>query len=204
MTPPKATVSASMRRLCVAAWFMAGLGSALGQTSLVANSPFAPAGTAGSAGADSMEAYELAGSSIQGSDIEVCVYNRQAKRSEWIAVGGVSGGIHVISYDPEHDRAVVTIAGARKELGLRKHSVAQSSVAISAPVSRPVQQTNEVVASPSPIVAPSSEVPTAAAHDQNEARMLVSDLLEIGVQQRKAYQDAKQKSASDATAQPAN
>ena len=32
--------------------------------------------------------------------------------------------------------------------------------------------------------------------EQREARMLVSDLLEIGVQQRKAYQDAKQKAAA--------
>jgi hypothetical protein len=34
--------------------------------------------------------------------------------------------------------------------------------------------------------------------------MLVSDLLEIGVQQRKAYQEAKQKAAAETPAQPAN
>jgi hypothetical protein len=34
--------------------------------------------------------------------------------------------------------------------------------------------------------------------------MLVSDLLEIGVQQRKAYQDAKQKAASEPPVQPTN
>jgi hypothetical protein len=44
----------------------------------------------------------------------------------------------------------------------------------------------------------------SAVTEQREARMLVSDLLEIGVQQRKAYQDAKQKAASEPPAQPTN
>jgi hypothetical protein len=34
--------------------------------------------------------------------------------------------------------------------------------------------------------------------------MLVSDLLEIGVQQRKAYQDAKLKASQGGTAAPGN
>jgi hypothetical protein len=42
------------------------------------------------------------------------------------------------------------------------------------------------------------------AQDQREARMLVSDLLEIGVQQRKAYQDAKEKAAAQSSPQPTN
>ncbi len=52
---------------------------------------------------------------------------------------------------------------------------------------------------PDPVGAPP---PAAAAatpeQEQREARMLVSDLLEIGVQQRKAYQDAKLKAATAA------
>ena len=43
--------------------------------------------------------------------------------------------------------------------------------------------------------APKPESPAAAMKEQREARMLVSDLLEIGMQQRKAYQDAKAKAA---------
>ena len=49
-----------------------------------------------------------------------------------------------------------------------------------------------------PIAAARQEAvaPGSAAQEQREARMLVSDLLEIGIQQRKAYQEAKQRAAS--------
>jgi hypothetical protein len=60
---------------------------------------------------------------------------------------------------------------------------------------------------PSPIVADAAVTPPSAqnlAQEQREARMLVSDLLEIGVQQRKAYQDAKRKAAPESNAQPSN
>jgi hypothetical protein len=180
----------------------ASAGFALAQTTLVANSPFAPAGSAAGAAAAPAQAYELAGSSVQGSTVLVCIYDRQAKHSEWIPVGGVSGPVHVISFDAQHDRAVVTIGGSRKELGLRSAAVVASAPVESLPPQAPA-------AAPAPVPAPvgptaSSATTASLAHDQNEARMLVSDLLEIGVQQRKAYQEAKQKAAAETPAQPAN
>ena len=50
----------------------------------------------------------------------------------------------------------------------------------------------------------SSDGPARARCDQREARMLVSDLLEIGVQQRKAFQDARQKAAAATPTPPQN
>src|ERR1700679_2769115 len=91
------------------------------ETALVSNSPFSPAGTAGVVGAAaSNEAYELAGTSIQGSSVSVCIYEKRAKRSQWIPVGGDMDGVHVVSYNAEADKVVVTISGARKELAMRK------------------------------------------------------------------------------------
>jgi hypothetical protein len=176
-------------------------GVACGQTTLVASSPFAPAGSAAAAGGAPAEAYDLAGSSIEGSTVLVCIFDRQAKHSEWIPVGGVSGAIHVISYDSLHDRAVVTISGARKELGLRN-----APVLAGAPfeMALPIASMTPPVVNPGPAIPLSPETKASLAHDQNEARMLVSDLLEIGVQQRKAYQEAKQKAASETPAQPTN
>jgi hypothetical protein len=48
---------------------------------------------------------------------------------------------------------------------------------------------------PEPVGGPPPAATATPEQEQREARMLVSDLLEIGVQQRKAYQDAKQKAA---------
>jgi hypothetical protein len=178
-----------------------GAAVAFGQTTLVANSPFAPAGTAAAAGAAPAEAYELAGSSVQGSTVLVCIFDRQAKHSEWIPVGGASGTIQVISYDRLHDKAVVTISGTRKELGLRSAAVAKIAAS---ETPAPVAPASVPAPNPAPAAPLTPETKATLAHDQNEARMLVSDLLEIGVQQRKAYQEAKQKAATETPAQPTN
>jgi hypothetical protein len=170
----------------------------LGQT-LVGNSPFAARGGAASS-AGPAEAYELAGSATEGSQVTVCIYERQKKHSEWIAVGETSDGIRVVSYDSANDSAVVTIDGARKDLVMR-----QAAVAALSPSSDP-----RVPAAGGGLVASLVPAPTgpatpqSVANDQREARMLVSDLLEIGVQQRKAYQDAKLKAAASSSAQPTN
>jgi hypothetical protein len=176
---------------------------AFGQTAvLVGDSPFAPAGGAAAKAASSAQAYELAGSSVQGRDVLVCIFDRGAKRSNWIPVGGTSGAIHILSYDADRDRAVLTIAGERKELTLRTAAVASSGVAVAerqpAPAAAAAPSVAAVGAPP-----PAATAVTNAAREQQEARMLVSDLLEIGVQQRKAYQEARQK-AAQAPPQPSN
>jgi hypothetical protein len=138
------------------------------------------------------EAYELAGSSVQGSAVSVCVFERQKKRSQWIPVGGDVDGIHVISFDLAHDTAVVTISGTRKELSMRRSVVASTN---SSPAGRPPLAASTTAEPVVPIASAPFQPAPAAVQDQKEARMLVSDLLEIGVQQRKAYQDAKLKAA---------
>ena len=206
MTAQRLTPPAPVRLLRLTALAaVAGAACAFGQTTLVGDSPFAPAGTPAGTAAASAQAYELAGSSVEGKDVLVCIYDRQDKRSDWIPVGGSDGAVHVVSFDPERDRAVVTISGARKELTLRKASSASTTLTLAdrpaVPVSAPQPPPAPVVAASAPSRPP--EVLTNAAREQQEARMLVSDLLEIGVQQRKAYQEARQK-AAQAAAQPSN
>jgi hypothetical protein len=213
MTPVESHFPFMARGLRLAA--AAALGCAVasfGQTSLVADSPFAPAGT-GAVGRSGgiPEDYELAGSTASGPDISVCIFERQAKHSQWIPVGGTADGIRVISFDSNHDRAVVMISGQRREISMRKATVASQGptqaprIDLSQSGSQPV-----VVAVNSlsmPASAPAAPVPTVAGspeQEQREARMLVSDLLEIGVQQRKAYQDAKLKAAQATPSLPQN
>ena len=188
--------------LCAcAAVILGGTAAASGQATLVANSPFIPSGSAAGAGSAPAEAYELAGSSVQGSDVSVCIYERQSKHSQWIPVGGVADGIHVITFDASRDKVVVTIGGAFKELSMRKPAVAPLIPSL-AP--RPALSASEAPAPAAPMAAAAPAPAASAQHDQQEARMLVSDLLEIGLQQRKAYQEAKQKAAAQTTAQPSN
>jgi hypothetical protein len=215
MTHAKTPLSGLTGLLRLPAVAMLGILAPLSaETALVSNSPFSPTGTVGVAGAAaSNEAYELAGTSIQGSSVSVCIFEKQAQRSQWIPVGGDMDGVHVVSYNAAADTVVVTVSGARKELSMRKMVVASSGAA---PVPKPVAMNPVRIiqpeggsytpnSSPAPAPAPSAPAgPAAAVQDQKEARMLVSDLLEIGVQQRKAFQDAKQKAAAAPAPQQSN
>ena len=188
----------TLRLIALAALGCAG--ASFGQVSLVANSPFAASGAAGSAPGAAAQDFELAGSSRTGSEVSVCIFERQAKHSEWIPVGGTSDGIRVISFDSLHDTAVVMVSGQRKEISMRAARVS----------SLPAQagpRTEVASSSPAAPLVPVGPAPAALGtpeQQQREARMLVSDLLEIGVQQRKAYQDAKIKAAQGATPAPGN
>jgi len=202
MTPNLSTFRSLLRGLLIPAVGALGIaGSGFGQSSLVANSPFSPSGAASRGAGAPAEAYELAGSSIEGSDMSVCIFERQAKHSQWIPVGGDVDGVRVISYDPANDTAVVMIAGSRKELSMRKAAVA----VLNPPSPNRIPQE---VSTPAPVSAPIAAAPPeavgSAAREQREARMLVSDLLEIGIQQRKAYQEAKQKAAAATPPSPDN
>src|SRR5580658_3845192 len=101
-------ISRLLNRLAILVLAASGLiAPGLGQT-LVGNSPFAAQGHGASA-AGPAEAYELAGATTEGSQVMVCIYERQKKHSEWIPVGGTSDGIRVVSYDAASDSAVLTV-----------------------------------------------------------------------------------------------
>jgi hypothetical protein len=201
MTPDIHAFRRLVLGLLVPAVALGAASAAFSQATLVSNSPFAPNGTAVSGSRAPAEAYELTGSSVEGPDVTVCIYERQAKHSQWIPVGGDEDGVRVVSYDPQNDTAVVVIAGARKELAMRKATVAAVGPMAA---SRPVQSVYSPAAPTTPIASAPPVVTGTAAQEQREARMLVSDLLEIGIQQRKAYQEAKQRAAAGTPAPPEN
>jgi hypothetical protein len=192
---------------CGAALASLGLVSNLGraQSALVANSPFTPSGTSAGATAAAAQDFELTGSTAEGSTVTVCIYARQTKRSQWIPVGGVSDGVRVISYDADHDRAVVMVGGVRKDVAMRKATFGgKGGSAAPAPMltaSTPAALPPYPAAGLPPVEGGPATKPEA---EQREARMLVSDLLEIGVQQRKAFQEARQKAAAPGSQAPSN
>jgi hypothetical protein len=159
-------------------------------------SPFLPPNPAVSAShAQSSEPYQLSAIGVVGDKTFVSIYEAAEKRSRWVAVGDRLGDLQVVSCDIEGERAVVTIAGETRTLTLPKPAVTTAAAgAPAAPVAG--------LPANAPSAAPAEGAPAAAAtatseEDQaREARMLVSDLLEIGMQQRKAYEEAQKQAAA--------
>jgi hypothetical protein len=115
----------------------------------------------------------------------VCIYDVNGKRSHWIGVGDADGRIQVVSYDAAGDRAVVRIDGVEQTLDLRKEAAPRNpGFAV-------------------PFVAAANTAPGALppgisiqeARKQREARMLVMDLMDAGMRQRQAHEEALRQAA---------
>jgi len=165
------------------------------QIGLSASSPFVSGPSAAAAGL-SAEQFQLAGASTTDNTAAVCIYDTKNKRSRWIAVGATDAGIQVLSYDAANDLAVVKVNGTQKLLAQRKAIVVASAIPVAAQASASSFAAGEAAAANGapPLVNPAEAgKPPEVVKQEREARMLVSDLLEIGIQQRKAYEEAQKK-----------
>ncbi len=217
---------AFLRMLSAAVW--SGLAFSLSvqaePAGLARESPFLPTGIPALA-AGSGEAYELAGISTMGRQTSVNIYDKIGKKGLWIAVGETASGITVSKYDSARELVVIRVAGTEKILALRKaaSSTARPGTMPPPPVAAgfnipPPPTVVPVALAPAPLTAagaspapaaprPPPPVPGSVAHQEQEARMLVSDLLEIGMAQRKAYEEAQKKatqSGGDSTSAGSN
>ena len=216
-------------RPAVAALVLGLAGRAADET-LPKGSPFLPTGSAAAAAIAPGEMIEFAAVRTIGSHTEIDLYDTQGKKNHWIAVGATAEGMTVVSYDAPRDQVVAKIGGMEKLLPLRKTRgtangpapIVTSSPAMSfatpppsmapTPMVNPPTSTNSspvaenspaAVGAPAPPATPpaSPTVPLSIARQEEEARMLVSDLLEIGMAQRKAYEE-KQRQLADPNAAP--
>ncbi len=187
-------------------------------------SPFNLRGGAAPASTGTSETIEFAGVSSIGKKTDLIFYDKTAKKSHWIAPGETKEGIAVVSYDDRRDEAVVKINGAQKTLPLRKVApspgMARGLPSMPSGFNTPMATTFPTpAATQAPVIGGSvtaaanpSEVPViqpapapgspaeVQKKQETEARMLVSDLLEIGMAQRRAYEEAQRK-AADGSAQ---
>lgn len=181
------------------------------QTSLPKDSPFLPPNSPSAAAAND-ETLEFAGVSTVGKKTDLIIFDKAAKKNRWIPLGDTVAGITAVKYDPKAEMAVIRASGVEKNLPLRK-----GSGPINAPVPVNVPPPVAIRTAPAPTggqpvalqAAPAvPATPETIAKQEVEARMLVSDLLEIGMAQRKAYEEAHRKaaeaSAGGTAAQPAN
>lgn len=174
------------------------------------------------------ETIEFAGVSAMGKRTDLIIHDKSTKKSHWIAEGETKEGISVLKYDARREQVVVKVNGTEKILQLRKgsgplnsaHAVAPVPVGFNVPpapgaIVQKIQPpppgssapaSAEVAATPAmqPVAKPEAPAtPEVQQKQETEARMLVSDLLEIGMAQRKAYEDAQRRAATGESAPPA-
>ena len=157
-------------------------------------SPFAGPVVSATAKAPAAD-FELLGMSVVGKTTLIGISRTSDRHSFWIPLGGTIAEITAVSFNAKTDEAVIRIGGQPLTLSMRRASITPATSAAPTAAS---------VAAPGP--APSLPMPSMTAQEEKEmeARMLVSDLLEIGQQQRRAYEAAQKAAAAQpAAAQPA-
>jgi len=149
------------------------------------------------------DAFVLSGASATSEGVRVCIYDTQTKHSQWLAMGESFHGVQALNFDPENDRATVRINGAEKVLQLRQGTIASAEPATGAAPAFTVVGENSVTGTVTilrpggaPGAAPQTDTKTIEQlRQEREARMMVSDIMEIGMRQRKAVEDARRKAA---------
>jgi hypothetical protein len=161
---------------------------------IASDSPFAPRGNAVSAGPGATPgSHELVGVIATSKQTLVGITDKTTRKSLWIPVGRTVEGIEVLSCDPKQDQAVVRIGGETRTLVMQKGLTQTMPAPSTTTVAMPASPVRPQPGQPQP----ANATPTnpKLAEQEREARMLVSDLLEIGMQQRKAYEEAQKKAA---------
>lgn len=181
-------------RRFVLPWLATGAFSFAAQTENTApSSPFLPPPDAPAlAPATAVADYEFVGMTTFGQQTLLGIVRASDKQSFWIPLGRMVNGITAVSYDAKSDRAVIRTDGKTYTLSMRQSAIVPLSSA--APTAPTTASSN---AAPAGVTAAPL---TPQQEKEMEARMLVTDLLEIGQQQRKAYEEAQRQAAARAKA----
>ena len=188
------------RFLLLAALLAPTLG-AFAADALTQVSPFLPPAGSSMPESTTRDVLEFAGVSTVQKQTIVSIFNTQEKRGRWIPVGSTAEGIEVISYDANRDQVVVRNGGQVKVLALRQPNRVANSGFAAAPAAPFATPAPTLAPTPTPTpVAPIEKKPLTLAQQEEEARMFVADMLDIGMQSRKAYEEAQKKAAADKAA----
>lgn len=159
-------------------------------------SPFhAPAADAAPAPLE-LTSYEVVGVMTFGKEKNIGILEKNTQKHYWIPIGRAVGGIEIVSHDAKTDEIVARIHGELRRLRLRAPSAAGAPTTVPGVASTPPPATTAAAQQIplKPLVTP--------AEQEREARMLVSDLLEISMRQRKAYEEAQRKKQSEPATPP--
>ena len=165
-------------------------------------SPFMPPAAAAQAATtgDPGENLEFAGISSVGNRTDFIIHDKSAKKSFWIGVGETKNGVAMVSHDPRRDILTITTAGrgtpAPAPIAFQQSSPSPADISVSNALPPPAQPQPTPPPPPGSMEPKSPSGPTTPeviVKQETEARMLVSDLLEIGMAQRRAYEEAQRR-----------
>ena len=122
---------------------------------------------------------EFSGVMSFGQQTLVSVHDLQSDKSVWIAVGDEAEGVRVVNYDPTAKEVTVLSAGVTRKLKLREAQLAGG-----------------MLIRPLPTLEQEYGRPLTVEEEETEARMLVSDLLEIGMKERERQRELRKQAAS--------
>ena len=111
------------------------------------------------------------------------------KRSFWLRPGESEAGVTLNHFDPRTNRATITAGGRGRTLALKVSASGLGKANGQTGVA-------PLPAAPLPMATMAPRVAVTDEQKATEARMLVSDLLEIGMVQRKAYEEAQRQAAA--------
>lgn len=152
--------------------------------------PSAPGGQQD--GNQDLNAIQLSGISTLGGQSMFNFVDTRTNRSFWVPLKGTVNGFTVLSYEPGSDTVVVDRGGMQRSVRLRQAKIVSMAAPVTqapAPVVEPPMRPPSgmpatVVRTPDGGEIANPKTPQEIAQAETEARMMVSDLLEISMQER--------------------
>jgi hypothetical protein len=182
-----------------------------GVESLRERSPFVPpaAPQQADANANALSTFELTGILSVGGKPQFSVRDTATGRSFWLGLGETQEGLTARSYDADTSSVVLEGRGARRNIVIREARVTTAvppPPALAAVASQARQPPNPQIATGA--TQPAAQPVTPAAKKQavdakgrtneeaeRDARLLVSDLMELSVQERRRYEENQRRLA---------
>lgn len=129
-----------------------------------------------------LDALEFNGLMTMGGQTTLSIYDPSTDSSMWIPVNRSSGGLRVQRFDENNNVAVVSFMGEQREFGLKDNVIVP--IVVEKPMPKPKNALN--------VPKKSDEI----LKQEEQARMMVSDILEIGMKERarrKAQQEEERR-----------
>lgn len=141
-------------------------------------------GAAAAAAADTPAKFAFTGFVNLGDAPLVCITFVEEQRSHWLKPGQSAHGVSLLNYESDSGEAIISHHGQSIRLALKERTFDPSKLKV---------YQSGIQGGPVRSAGLAEHVALTPTEKATEARMLVSDLLEIGMIQRKAYEEAKKK-----------
>ena len=174
---------------------------------MTARSPFIPPSAPQTAGpVDALSAVELTGMFSLDGKPRFSLCDTTTGRSVWVGIGETQDGLTVRSYDEKTTSVVVEGRGATRRIVIKEATVKTAAAPRPAPTGLPqtaapqpgvlAQSRSQTVKAVQPLKPKMAPRDPKVEAQERDARLLVSDLMEISIQERKRYRENQRRAAA--------